>query len=65
MPASGGACRTNDDCPSQQYCAAAMMQGPVGSSVQSDASSTIALGFAREYPRVCEPSQQHGEQLCR
>jgi hypothetical protein len=25
----------------------------------------IALGLAREYPRVCEPSHQHGEQLCR
>jgi hypothetical protein len=28
-------------------------------------ASTIALGLAREYPRVCEPSHQHGEQLCR
>jgi hypothetical protein len=28
MPTSEWACRTNDDCPSQQYCAAVVMQGP-------------------------------------
>jgi hypothetical protein len=38
-PASGGLCRTSDDCPAQQYCAA----GPIGGSGLAGSGSCQAL----------------------